>query len=531
MRGQQHGLFLPSVAIDHQWDSERFLDQVCLKAGMYATAWRDDGTALFIFEGEVLHTRLAEGEPAARPRRAGACLPEHLQAYTNLCRNNINALLTGGTPTYYFFGAPDGDVSGAIVTLTGLPTPDGTNTLHFSQLSLRPGVPLQSTLYALCQSAAQTMFRQRPSAEMLAAVKINVAILQDPVLHGTALEADLVGVDPAERAVLVLEGNKSAIVFDPERSAAELLAEATKQARVARPAGAAVFSLDTLATAPLTMSTAPRPVRGHAERPPAAAGTFYPADAAELERTVDELMAGERRAESWAAAMVPHAGLIYSGRIAANVLKRLRIPRTVIVIGPKHTALGVDWAVAPHQTWKFPGGSLESDFLLARQLADAIPGLEMDAVAHQREHAIEVELPLLARLAPQTRVVGLAVGAGDFESCRRFAEGLADVMRSRADRPLLLISSDMNHYATDAENRRLDAIALDALERLDPAHLHETVTHHNISMCGLLPAVIVQKTLRLLGGLEKSERLDYATSADVSGDTSRVVGYAGMLFN
>ena len=208
----------------------------------------------------------------------------------------------------------------------------------------------------------------------------------------------------------------------------------------------------------------------------------------------------------------------------------LKIPRTVIIIGPKHTSLGMDWAVAPHQTWKFPGGSLESDFLLVRQLSQAIPGLEMDAAAHQREHAIEVELPLLARLAPETRVVGLAIGPGDLASCLRSAEGLASVLRERPVRPLLLISSDMNHYATDAENRRLDALALAALERLDPAEIYETVTRNQISMCGLLPAVIVLQTLRLLGGGRKAERVGYATSADVTGDTDRVVGYAGMLF-
>ena len=70
-----------------------------------------------------------------------------------------------------------------------------------------------------------------------------------------------------------------------------------------------------------------------------------------------------------------------------------------------------------------------------------------------------------------------------------------------------------------------------ALERLDPAALYETVTENQISMCGLLPAVIVLETLRLLNGLHKAERVGYATSADVSGDTSRVVGYAGMLFS
>jgi AmmeMemoRadiSam system protein B len=107
---------------------------------------------------------------------------------------------------------------------------------------------------------------------------------------------------------------------------------------------------------------------------------------------------------------------------------------------------------------------------------------------------------------------------------------LASVLKARTDRPLLLISSDMNHYATDAENRRLDALALAALARLDPAEVYDTVTSNNISMCGLLPAVIVLETLRLLGSLHKAEQVDYATSADVTGDTSRVVGYAGMLF-
>jgi AmmeMemoRadiSam system protein B len=228
--------------------------------------------------------------------------------------------------------------------------------------------------------------------------------------------------------------------------------------------------------------------------------------------------------------MLPHAGLMYSGRIAAHVLKRLHIPRTVIVLGPKHTNLGVEWSVAPHQTWMFPGGRLESDVELSQELVRAIPGLELDASAHQREHAIEVELPLLARLAPKSRVVGIAIGAGDLASCRQFAEGLSRVLQARADRPLLLISSDMNHFATDAENRRLDALALAALARLDPAEIYDTVTSNNISMCGLLPAVIVLETLRLLGLLHRAEQVDYATSADVNGDTSRVVGYAGMLF-
>jgi AmmeMemoRadiSam system protein B len=173
---------------------------------------------------------------------------------------------------------------------------------------------------------------------------------------------------------------------------------------------------------------------------------------------------------------------------------------------------------------------VESDLELARQLAGAIPGLELDAQAHQREHAIEVELPFLARLAPQSRVVAIAIDQGDLQSCRDFAGGLAAVLRKCAEPPLLLISSDMNHFATDSENRRLDEMALAALERLDPEEVFETVTANGISMCGVLPAVIVLETLRQLNRLRCAKRAGYATSADVTHDVRRVVGYAGMLF-
>ncbi len=157
-------------------------------------------------------------------------------------------------------------------------------------------------------------------------------------------------------------------------------------------------------------------------------------------------------------------------------------------------------------------------------------GLHLDALAHQQEHCIEVQLPLLAQLAPQTRVVGIVVGAGNLERCRQFAIGLAKVIRKWRPKPLIVISTDMNHYASDSENRRLDEIALSALERLDPEVVYKTTSKHKISMCGILPTIIGLETLRQLQTLKKCQRVAYATSADVTGDKSRVVGYAGMLF-
>ena len=267
-------------------------------------------------------------------------------------------------------------------------------------------------------------------------------------------------------------------------------------------------------------------------RSPVVAGRFYPGDPRDMRRMVDQLMADAEApvAQPWAGAMVPHAGWVYSGRLAAAVFRRVTIPDRVIMLCPKHRPQGVSWAVAPHEQWLFPGGELASDQQLAARLANEITGLELDAAAHREEHALEVQLPLLARVAPRTHVVGIAVRDGTLPELLRFGAEMAEVVGSLPNRPLLVVSSDMNHFADDAETRRVDRLALDAIQTLDPSHVYETVRQNRITMCGLGPCVIVMESLRRLGCLDRCELVDYVTSAEVSGETDRVVGYAGLLF-
>jgi AmmeMemoRadiSam system protein B len=413
-----------------------------------------------------------------------------------------------------------------IVTWPGAP-----RRLPFFQFSLRPGLPLQSTLFSLCRACSQTLAGLNLDQEQLEALNVDLVVLSDASMHGTLRDPDLAGIEPSRRAVMVLERNRAGLALDAKANVQELVDRAKAEAKATQAATAGLFSFRAIATpATALLSSGPQASIGPAVRSAAVAGTFYPGDPAELGALVDKFLEGPSRPDPWPAAMVPHAGLRFSGSLAARVLKRLCISDTVIVLGPKHTGLGVDWAVAPNQTWSLPGTTVESDPELAKQLASAIPGLELDSTAHQREHAIEVELPFIARLAPQARVVGIVVGHGDLSACRKFAAGLARVLKKRAKPPLLLISSDMNHFATDQETRKLDELALCALEGMDPADIYKTVKGNGITMCGLLPAVIVLETLRLLGGGRQTERVGYATSADVTGDVSKVVGYAGMLF-
>jgi AmmeMemoRadiSam system radical SAM enzyme/AmmeMemoRadiSam system protein B/AmmeMemoRadiSam system protein A len=528
-RGSSRGLLLPGVAIEHQLSSEAFLEQVSTKAQLPPTAWKENETALATFEGRAIRGPFSEwlaGESGGNP--AERVSARDLAGLADFCRRNLHAMWQGATPDFFAANVADGNVCGIVIDLVDA---DGREILQANRLSLRGSMPLQSTLFGLTEKLAQAVARMQIPADRRGQLQPQITVLTEPASHGTLAQPDLRGIDPMRHAIVVVESGKTAAIFNPQQSPESLLGAAAEAAQIASPGQTLVWSLTANTTAPrVRVAQVPQAVAGPAIRPAAVAGKFYPADPRELNQLVERsfpISSVEPR--PWPAVMVPHAGLVYSGRIAADTLRRVRIPSIAIIIGPKHTPHGTEWAVAPHEAWSIPGATLPADPLLARRLAEAIPGLALDAAAHAQEHAIEVELPFFARLAPQTKIVGIAIGGGDLARCRQFAAGLAKVLQSLPELPLLVISSDMNHFASDAENRRLDELALAAMETLDPERLYETVRNRHISMCGMLPAVIVMETLRRLGQLNTCQRVAYATSADVSGDTSRVVGYAGML--
>jgi AmmeMemoRadiSam system protein B/AmmeMemoRadiSam system protein A len=270
-------------------------------------------------------------------------------------------------------------------------------------------------------------------------------------------------------------------------------------------------------------------VRGDsaAVRRAAKAGTFYPATAAGIKAELDRCFAPVRLASAHPvrAVMLPHAGWRYCGDLIAATLGRVLVPDIAVVIGPKHTAAGPDWSVSAAGSWEWPGGKFEvagewADFLVRR-----CPRLVREHEAHREEHGCEVLLPFLHRRNPFVRIVPIAIGRAGYDDLAPLADALAALHDELGERLLLVVSSDMNHFADDAENRRLDALALDRLEAADPRGLYETCLQHRISMCGMRPAVAVLRALA--HDREPSvEITGYETSARVSGDTSRVVGYA-----
>jgi AmmeMemoRadiSam system protein B len=265
-------------------------------------------------------------------------------------------------------------------------------------------------------------------------------------------------------------------------------------------------------------------------RLPAAAGRFYPDDPGRLCAAVDSYLAGgaEEKKIRARACLVPHAGYVYSGNVAGAVFRRIEIPGRVILIGPRHFPRGAALAILSDGSWETPLGMAQIDHLLAEKIVRAFPLLREDAVAHSGEHSLEVQLPFLQRLAPGFTFVPIVIGPAHWEHLETLGYALAGIIAAESEPVLLIASSDMNHYETDAVTRVKDRKAIDQFLALEPSKLFDTVRDEKISMCGYAAAVVVVIAARELGATQ-AELVRYATSGDVNGDMEQVVGYAGIV--
>lgn len=265
-------------------------------------------------------------------------------------------------------------------------------------------------------------------------------------------------------------------------------------------------------------------------RSPAVAGRFYPSSPSELTALVRQLSEPERgiTPAQAVACLVPHAGYMYSGKVSGSVLTRIVLPRKILILGVRHFPRGEALAILSSGAWRTPLGDALIDEDLAQRLRAECPLLREDSVAHSTEHSLEVQLPFLQVLAPGFTFVPVALGTVRFEELVSVGKAIARVLGG-VEPILLLTTSDLNHYEDDATTRVKDRKAIEQLLAMDARGLYDTCRNEEISMCGLGPAVAMLTVLRELGA-KKAELVRYATSAEVSGDTSTAVGYAGMIF-
>jgi MEMO1 family protein len=273
-----------------------------------------------------------------------------------------------------------------------------------------------------------------------------------------------------------------------------------------------------------------------AHRTPAVAGRFYPKDPDELGALIETCLR-EAATETChcQAAIVPHAGLIYSGKCAGAVFGRLALPRTVVVLCPNHTGRcrspGASlWRSGVFET---PLGPVPVDETFAAALERSCALVAHDETAHRSEHAIEVELPFLIVRSPKTTIVPIVIGFSDWTRSEALAAALAETVAARRKMApendvLFIASSDMTHYEPAAEAERKDRLALVEIERLDGRALLQVCEREHVTMCGRAPAAIVLEAARRLGAKE-TELVDYRHSGWVTGNHADVVSYAGVL--
>jgi len=266
----------------------------------------------------------------------------------------------------------------------------------------------------------------------------------------------------------------------------------------------------------------------HLLRQPAVAGRFYPRDPEVLRGEVNSYLSQAATPVPALGCIAPHAGYMYSGHVAGAVFASLEVPPLCLVLCPNHTGVGRSLAIMSEGAWETPLGIISIDTPFACALKQRCPFLQEDATAHGNEHAAEVELPFLQMRQPGLRFVPIAVGTGEFEILEQLGSAIAGVVSSHPEPVLIVASSDMNHYESDAVTRVKDHAALDPILRLEARALYDAVMQQHISMCGFGPAIAMLTATKKLGATS-AELVKYATSGDVSGDRDLVVGYAGVI--
>ena len=263
-------------------------------------------------------------------------------------------------------------------------------------------------------------------------------------------------------------------------------------------------------------------------RRPVVAGSFYAGTRERLRAQLDELSPPSGARTDVLAAIVPHAGYVYSGRVAAQVYARIAPPDAWVIVGPNHTGAGARAAILTSGEWETPLGRLAIDADLGQAILARSSVLREDAAAHAREHSIEVQLPFVQHGAPMSRFVPIGLFSHEYAVCRDVGLAAAAAIQETGRRVVLVASTDMSHYVSRAVATARDRQALDAILALDPEGLHRVVSREGISMCGFHATTAVLVAAKALGATT-AELVAYTDSGAVTGDTAEVVAYAGLI--
>jgi hypothetical protein len=272
-------------------------------------------------------------------------------------------------------------------------------------------------------------------------------------------------------------------------------------------------------------------------RKPAVAGSFYPADAGQLAKTIAEMFASvekEAIVGRPVALVAPHAGYPYSGKTAAKAFKLLEGEEydTVVIVSPSHMMFFKGCAVYGGGGYQTPLGVVETDYELASRIASINPAVFFSNMGHatggaRGEHALEVQLPFLQIVLGKFKLVAIVMGDQEPESINGLAEVLCSTLKGT--NTLLVASTDLSHFHSEKEARKLDSEIQLAIEKFDPDQLSRTLEEGKGEACGGGVVTTIMRAAKRLGASEV-KFLEYTTSGAVTGEFDEVVGYLSAAF-
>ncbi|MEM7826128.1 MAG: MEMO1 family protein [Candidatus Aenigmatarchaeota archaeon] len=273
-------------------------------------------------------------------------------------------------------------------------------------------------------------------------------------------------------------------------------------------------------------------------RRPIAAGSFYNLSEEGLKKQIAECFSHKLgpkiiKKQEFVAAVVPHAGYVFSGPIASWVYSKIE-KANYVIIGPNHTGMGAEFAVMKNGLWKTPFGEVVIHEDFAEKLLKECKILEQDVIAHENEHSIEVQLPFLQyRYGNDFKFVPIAVLneiADDvlLENCRIIGKAIANVIKKQKEKWIVLASSDFSHYVPHNTAKKVDLSLIKEIEKLDEEKFFRKISEKNASVCGFGSIAVAISAAKELGA-KKAELLKYSTSGEITGDLSSVVGYAAII--
>lgn len=265
-------------------------------------------------------------------------------------------------------------------------------------------------------------------------------------------------------------------------------------------------------------------------RRPVVAGQFYPLGPGDLKKQIENFIDQDVNKLDVIACMLPHAGYIYSGRVAALTVSRIKLKDKIILLGPNHTGEGQPFSIMTEGVWQTPFGEVEIDSDLAGAILSHSQYLQADTAAHTYEHSLEVELPILQYFKPTFQIVPICILSNQLSVLKEIGEAVAKGIKEKKSENacLLVASSDMTHYEPEAVAKKKDEQAIQTILELDEDKLRQKVQGLDISMCGYAPVSVMLVSAKLLGA-KKGELVRYQTSGDITDDRSSVVGYAGVI--